>query len=404
MNAKQLSIFALLALLLWRVPATAANKITTADIRCPYRLVAIREGKERTYALLPDDTKMIAFRLPTALGIDGDTPAEKLLSQATDKALAKLACEVARLPGKFAASRIAFTPGDLLAPIPQPENIVAVGLNYAAHNEEVDIDDVVVFPKNVAITAPNAAIPRPPGALLDWEVELGVVVRKEIPAGTKLTEANASEFIAGYVLANDVTNRIPIILDLDTGFTKGKTHPGFLPVGPYFMPIENLLPGQRLKPALGMQLDVNGEVKQRANTREMQHGLDEILALIEAKRMTIWEDAAGAKAPLLKTTALRAGDLLVTGTPGGTAIVAPRLLKKLGLAFRGLFGLQNPKWVFATDEYCSGKYLRAGDRLHSTIDGLGSQQNLVTENEALEPPIACRRRDYTRSRHVKNTF
>ena len=287
---------------------------------------------------------------------------------------------------------MALTPEKILAPFPQPRNIVAIGLNYAAHNEEVDLDDSVLFPKNVALTGAYAPVERPAGSLLDWEVELAYVIRKEIPPGTEFTETNVTDYIAGYVLANDVSNRVPIIRDLDHGFTKGKTSPSFLPVGPYFVPIENFPIGKRLNPGLVMSLTVNGKEKQRANTAEMIQSLPAIVQLAYAHAATLWEYADGKRGPLLETPTFVAGDLLITGTPGGTAIAAPGLKQKLSLAFKGLVRIQNPKLVFTTEEYCSGKYLREGDVVSASIAGLGSQRNLVREGETGEPRVACGRK------------
>lgn len=278
----------------------------------------------------------------------------------------------------------------ILPPLPQPAQIAAAGLNYADHASEVDIDDIRVFPKNLSITSAYSPVNRPEPALLDWEVELALVLSKNIPLSKKIKSEELAEYVLAYLSVNDFSNRIPIIRDTEKGFTQGKTAPGFLPVGPFLTPAYLLTTNVRSGlPDLELRLEVNGQVKQQGKTTEILTPLAEILQLIIAESETEWTNAQGEKQKLLPQGQLQRGDLILTGTPGGTAIRAPNLRKKLALGLETLISWRNPREIFLNEEFCSGKYLRAGDEVVTTVEKLGTLRNTISEGNAPETKIRC---------------
>lgn len=392
----------ILGILSWTYWAHGASDQNTD---CSYRLVRYQsEAGKIAWGMdveMKDDIPSRVIFLDPELGLEMPESGNEIFSKSTWIRLCSATRIARKAPGIFADQTVNLKREQILAPIPQPKNIVAVGLNYRDHQEEVDQGDSVYFPKNIPITGPYAPIDRPNGALLDWEVELGIVIRKEIPQGVKLNAENIDEYIAGFVVTNDVTNRIPIIADTDKGFTKGKTETSFLPVGPYFVPIENFNQSVRINPKLDMSLTINGEQRQAANSQSMVNEIPAILQAIYKEKDALWTDAQGKEGPLLRSKTLVAGDLILTGTPSGTAIKSPDLGEKLGLAMSGMFNFMNPRDVFKQNEYCSGKYLRSGDLVSAKIEGLGAQDNLVREQYQQELAVDCRDNGRKLSRLLK---
>ena len=137
--------------------------------------------------------------------------------------------------------------------------------------------------------------------LLDYEVEIGLVIGREMPVGTEITEDNLADYVAGLVVTNDVSARdvqLP-----KTQFYEGKSYPTFTPVGPALV----LLDADELKrfTDLRLRLSVNGEVRQDRTVADM-----------------IYQPVQALRA-LTRFQRLDPGDLLLTGTPVGTALSAP---------------------------------------------------------------------------------
>ncbi|MCP4757767.1 MAG: fumarylacetoacetate hydrolase family protein [Proteobacteria bacterium] len=279
----------------------------------------------------------------------------------------------------FSSRVIELTKEKILPPIPQPVNIVGIGLNYREHNRDVHSDEMVVFPKNIPISGPFEPVAAPKEALLDWEVELGVVVREKIDENSpRLTRENVRNFIAGFIVGNDISDRVKIIRDSSDGFTASKTHETFLPVGPYYVPIENFGLNYRLYPELEMSLKVNGQDKQNSNTSNMIHSLGACIAEILKDKAKVWYDWHGANGPLLNTPHLGPGDLILTGTPGGTAIQVP---SRAAIIFEGLVHLRDPREYLIEQQRKSGRFLKPGDVVRASIQGLGVQENsIVTDS------------------------
>ena len=198
---------------------------------------------------------------------------------------------------------------NLLAPISKPVKVVCQGLNYAEHREEAALQATskgnVMFAKDdSSITGANSPIIRPLDCqCLDYEVELGLVIKKDITEPVTITEDNLHEYIAGLVLANDMSPRDLQYKDDYMQWYKAKSCRTMLPLGPvlYLMDKADFNHLNDLQ----LQLWVNGELRQNASTEQMIFKPDATLTEI-ASFMN-----------------LNAGDLILTGTPGGVIVKAP---------------------------------------------------------------------------------
>jgi 2-keto-4-pentenoate hydratase/2-oxohepta-3-ene-1,7-dioic acid hydratase in catechol pathway len=220
---------------------------------------------------------------------------------------------------------------DLLAPVPRPGKVVCVGRNYAAHAAETDSaipDRPQLFAKWAnAVVGPGAPVPLPPITdALDYEGELVVVIGRT--AG-RVPEARALDHVFGYTCGNDVSAR-----DLqfgDTQWIRGKALDGFAPMGPWIATTDEIPDPQ----SLHIRTEVNGEVRQDDTTANMLFSVARIVAYTT------------------EAITLDPGDEIYTGTPPGVG-----------------HGMHPPT------------YLRAGDVVRVTIDGLGTLENEVTRPRA----------------------
>lgn len=217
--------------------------------------------------------------------------------------------------------------GRIGAPIARPSAIVCVGMNYAAHAAEsgsVPPENLVIFLKTPnTIGGPHDSVEIPRGSTkTDWEVELGIVIGAR--ASYLDSPANAADHIAGYVLANDLSERAWQLEVSGGQWSKGKSAPGFSPLGPWLVTPDEIDAGN-----LRLRSWVNGEPRQDSSTADLIHGVDEIVR------------------ELSQFMALEPGDLVLTGTPEGVAL--------------------------------SGRfpYLSVGDVVELEIDGLGRQRQVM---------------------------
>ncbi|HUG24980.1 fumarylacetoacetate hydrolase family protein [Piscinibacter sp.] len=255
----------------------------------------------------------------------------------------------------------------LLAPVTQNQQFICQGVNYRSHVEESGLR-VEDFPFNTiftkapsCITAADAPVARPRHVqLLDYEIELGLVMRRDLTAGAKVDAANLGAWLAGVTIVNDLSARD---VQLPQGqFYKGKSYRGFGPVGPGLV---LLTPEEWARwPELHMRLAVNGQLRQDTYCRDMIH----------APAATLTELAAMHD--------VQAGDLIATGTPAGCAVRAPGRLAMFVLRH---FVSDASKWrLFIRKSLANPAYLRPGDRLNLSIrtdDGaidLGQQTTAIT--------------------------
>jgi 2-keto-4-pentenoate hydratase/2-oxohepta-3-ene-1,7-dioic acid hydratase in catechol pathway len=254
---------------------------------------------------------------------------------------------------------------DLVSPVTAPCRVVAQMTNFASHAKDAGLNPesipLTFFRKaSGSISGPYDDIVRPAHVrFLDYEAEIGLVIGSTMPVGTKVTEENLSSFVAGLVVTNDVSAR-----DLQlpkTQFFESKSYPTFTPVGPELV----LLDADELKRFgdLRLRLWVNGEIRQ-----DMPVSGDMIYPPVKALQA------------LSRFQRLEPGDLLLTGTPAGTALSAPpKPVEIIGNLLPAA-----TKWkLFFKRQAGNPKYLQPGDRVEVAIgtdDGaidLGRQRMLV---------------------------
>ena len=242
----------------------------------------------------------------------------------------------------------------LVSPVTVPCRVVAQMTNFASHVKGAGMDPKTVpltfFRKTAgSIHGPFDTIIKPTHVkLLDYEVEIGLVIGRDIPVGTEITESNLADFIAGLVVTNDISARDVQLTK--TQFYEAKSYPTFTPVGPALV----LLDADELNrfSDLRLELQVNGEVRQSM----LVHG-DMIYPPLQALQS------------LARFQPLGTGDLIMTGTPAGTALGTPPKPQELK--------------AFLEREVSNPKYLQHGDILEVSIatdDGaidLGTQRTAV---------------------------
>ena len=256
----------------------------------------------------------------------------------------------------------------VLAPVTRDQQFLCQGVNYRSHVQESGLQ-VSDFPFNTlftkagsSIVAADTPVARPAHVkLLDYEIELGLVLRRDLPAGTIVAPEGLHEWLAGVTIVNDLSARD---VQLPQGqFFKGKSYRGFGPVGPA---IVLLTPDEWKRwPQLHMRLAVNGETRQDAYCGEMIH------------------QPAATLTELAGLMDVHAGDLVATGTPAGCAARAPG---KLVLFVLRHFMSEAGKWrAFIAKGAINPMYLKPGDRISATIrtdDGaidLGEQTTTIVE-------------------------
>lgn len=209
---------------------------------------------------------------------------------------------------------------------------MCIGLNYADHAAETGADipehPILFMKANSAITGPNDDVVMPRGsATTDWEVELGVVIGK---AAKYVSEEDALDYVAGYCLCNDVSER-HFQTSLTGQWTKGKSCDTFGPTGPWLVTRDEVEDPQNLD----MWLDVNGKRMQTGNTKTMIFTVAQVIS------------------HLSQLFTLHPGDVISTGTPPG-----------VGMGIK-------PEPV----------YLKDGDVMELSIQGLGMQRQNVRADD-----------------------
>lgn len=218
------------------------------------------------------------------------------------------------------------------SPIAKPGTIVCIGMNYAAHAAESGSEPpsipVLFFKAANTIAGPNDTVTIPRGSeKTDWEVELGIVIGRRASYLDSVEES--LEHVAGFVLANDLSERAFQLEQSGGQWSKGKIAPGFSPLGPWVV-----TPDEVDHQDLRLRSWVNGEPRQDSSTADLIF------------------DVAHIVHHLSQYMVLDAGDVVLTGTPEGVAL--------------------------------SGRfpYLAPGDVVELEIDGLGRQRQDVVAYEA----------------------
>jgi 2,4-diketo-3-deoxy-L-fuconate hydrolase len=213
------------------------------------------------------------------------------------------------------------------APFARPSKIVCIGLNYAKHAQETNApvpkEPIIFMKSTTALAGPNDDVMIPKDSVkTDWEVELCVVIGKK---ASYVSEEKAMEYVAGYCLHNDISERE---FQLERGGTwdKGKGCDTFAPMGPWLVTKDEISDPHTLR----LWLKLNDKLLQDGNTDDLVFNIPQLVSYI-SRFMT-----------------LLPGDVISTGTPSG-----------VGLGF-------NPP-----------VYLKPGDVMELGIDGLGSAKQKV---------------------------
>ncbi len=234
----------------------------------------------------------------------------------------------------------------LLTPIPRPGKIIALAGNYSEHIKEAGVTrgfklGLSDSPRNTtvprpfimpatAVTGPDKEIPWPVySQTIDYELELAVVIGKH---AKHIQPENALDYVGGYTIVNDVSarsvtfvkNRAKRPWDEFYDWLNGKWADGFCPMGPYLLTADEVEDVQNLD----MNLTVNGQIRQKANTSQMIYSVADTVSFL-SHIMT-----------------LEPGDVIATGTPSGVAMA-------------------------------TGNFLKAGDKIEASIEKLGTLTNTL---------------------------
>ena len=218
--------------------------------------------------------------------------------------------------------------GDRLGPpTTRPSKLVCVGLNYAKHAEEtgaaIPEEPILFFKSTSAIVGPDDDLIIPKGSeKTDWEVELAFVMGKK---ATYVSEQEAMDFVAGYILHNDYSERA-YQLERDGQWVKGKSCDTFAPLGPFLATKDEIEDPHNLD----LWLKLNGKIMQQSNTSDFVFNIPKLVSYI-SQFMT-----------------LLPGDIVSTGTPFGVGLgLKPQL------------------------------YIKPGDVIELGIDGLGTSKQIA---------------------------
>jgi 2-keto-4-pentenoate hydratase/2-oxohepta-3-ene-1,7-dioic acid hydratase in catechol pathway len=236
--------------------------------------------------------------------------------------------EVRALGDRIERSDAPLERGRLLAPVPRPRQVFAIGMNYAAHAAEAGTEipehppTFTKFP--TCLTGPDATVVLP-SEFVDWEVELVVVIGREARA---VSQGDGWSHVAGVTVGQDLSERMVQLRPPAPQFSLGKSYPGFGPIGPWIVTPDEL----RNRDDLAIGCSINGEEVQKSRTSDLIFGVD---ALVHE---------------LSSITPLLPGDLIFTGTPSGIG------------------GARTPP-----------RFLAPGDELESTIEGIGTMHTHLVD-------------------------
>ena len=251
-----------------------------------------------------------------------------------------------------------------LSPVTRDRQFVCQGANYRQHMIESGINPDIKAYNMIFTKASSCIVPADHDVILprhvrflDYEIELGLVLKRDITSRLQITKPNLGDFIAGIVILIDYSARDIQIPQMQ--FYKGKSFRTFGPVGPYLCLLE---PGDlELLDNLDLELTVNGKMRQKDNTKNLVYGPAETLT------------------ELSSIQDLFTGDLIATGTPAGCALSIPSPTKqKLGALLS-----EKKKWEIFFKVQAKRPYLQPNDVVEARItspDGridLGVQRNKI---------------------------
>jgi 2-keto-4-pentenoate hydratase/2-oxohepta-3-ene-1,7-dioic acid hydratase in catechol pathway len=252
------------------------------------RLVSYRDRGRERLGVVRDE------RVVPAAELDGPETVDGLLDD--NEALDRLRAGAERAAGDAGVPLVEL---DLLAPVPHPPKVVAIGLNYYAHAAEQGVDpptEPLIFAKfPTSVVGPDAEIRWDPALTdqVDYEAELAVVIGRRC---RRVDESAALSYVLGYTCGNDVSAR-----DLQFGdkqWVRGKSLDTFCPLGAVLVTADEIPDPQ----ALTIRCLVNGEVLQEGTTADMIFGVAKLVAFASA------------------AFTLEPGDVIMTGTPPGVGV------------------------------------------------------------------------------------
>ena len=271
--------------------------------------------------------------------------------------------------------RITLEDVTLMAPVTPDVQIYCQGLNYASHREEGGVStekgENLIFSKPPSsICGPYDNIIRPAGCeLLDYEIELALILKKDLPANAQVTKETLLNYVGALTISNDVSARDFMFGAPMLQWFKGKGQRTFCPTGPILYLID---PDEvDLLDNLQLTLKLNGEVRQDATTDQLIHKPAECLTEIA------------------EFADVNQGDMLLTGTPGGVILNAT---PRVGLAILLNFTNDTRRRAKLVKTQSAVRYLQPGDRLELEIKSrdqtisLGRQINSVIEADQENGP------------------
>lgn len=232
--------------------------------------------------------------------------------------------------GNGEAYKVQFNDIEFLPPVTPTKNVIAFGRNYQEHADELnhEVQRLYVFTKAASsLTGDNTTIPNHKDITdqLDYEGELGVVIGK---AGEKIPKGLALDYVYGYTIINDITDRKAQKAHDQAFLSKSLT--GGCPIGPYIVTKDELPEPDNVN----IVTKVNNDIRQDGNTSQMILNIDELIEEIS------------------KYVALHPGDIIATGTPAGVGA-----------------GMEPPQ------------FLQPGDEVKITIDNIGTLTNFIADSE-----------------------
>jgi len=254
----------------------------------------------------------------------------------------------------------------LASPVTKPSTITCQGANYSSHRQESGMtaerpEFNLIFGKaESSLCGYDADVIRPKGVkLLDYEIELGLVIKNEINQPVEVTEENLHQYVAGFVIMNDISARD---VQLPEGqWLRGKSYRTFAPAGPYlYIPEDDEFSAVH---DLDLNLWVNDELRQSANTNQLLFKPEETLT------------------ELSEVMDFAPGDVLLTGTPGGVAMNLTQ--EQIEAATKITSSLSDKVKGFIEAQEDNKNYLNDGDIIRASIkspDGfidLGEQRNKI---------------------------
>jgi len=218
------------------------------------------------------------------------------------------------------------------APVPRPRQIFAVGLNYEAHAEETELAGSQEIPLTFtkfasSIAGPVGELPLT-GDCVDWEVELVAVIGR---SAFRVSEADAWSFVAGVTVGQDFSDRAVQMTGAPPQFSLGKSFPGFSPIGPELVTVDELEDPDDLH----LTCNINGRVVQDGRTSHLIHSVPRLVSLYS------------------RVCRLYPGDLIFTGTPDGVGL-----------------GLKPPRYL-QPDEVVTTTISGVGTMTHRCVLGAG---------------------------------